>query len=260
LLAGTSHGIFVWQDGRWQPAGHVVQMEEKTTYVRRKGKRVKTTETVAKPAGEIDGRVNELDLTRSTWYAATSAGIFQSVDQGRVWTGGPVLGETNYSSVHSMGPVVLATRRTGIAVSQDGGKNWQPESLPGKLTSIRTSTIAPGGSMWVGGREGVYFSTDSGANWTSMSTLPISDINSIEYDSDLKRLVITSWSSTWVMAVNETDKSWKWWDAGWHVRGVRSNDGRLLAASLYNGVVVQPQDSAAKQVAAVAKQGIGAAR
>jgi hypothetical protein len=62
------------------------------------------------------------------------------------------------------------------------------------------------------------------------------------------------------MAVNETDKSWKWWDAGWHVRGVRSNDGRLLAASLYNGVVVQPQDSAAKQVAAVAKQGIGAAR
>jgi photosystem II stability/assembly factor-like uncharacterized protein len=261
LLAGTSHGIFVWQDGRWQTAGHVVQMEEKTTYVRRKGKRVKTTETVAKPAGEIAGRVNELDLTRSTWYAATSAGIFQSADQGKVWTGGPVLGQTDYSSVHSMGPVVLATRRTGIAVSQDGGKNWQPEPLPGNLTSIRTSTIAPGGSMWVGGREGVYYSTDSGANWTFMSKLPISDINGIEYEGDLKRLVITSWSSTWVMAVNETDKSWKWWDAGWHVRGVRSNDGRLLAASLYNGVVVQPQASPAKQVAAaVAKQGIGGAQ
>ena len=43
------------------------------------------------------------------------------------------------------------------------------------------------------------------------------------------------------MAVNEADKSWKWWDAGWHVRGVQSNSGRLLAASLYNGVVVQPQ-------------------
>jgi photosystem II stability/assembly factor-like uncharacterized protein len=57
LLAGTSHGIFVWQAGRWQPAGRVVQMEEKTIYVRRKGKRVKTTETIAKPAGEIDGRV-----------------------------------------------------------------------------------------------------------------------------------------------------------------------------------------------------------
>ena len=85
-----------------------------------------------------------------------------------------------------------------------------------------------------------------------------SDINGIEYESDLKRLVITSWSSTWVMAVNESDKSWKWWDAGWHVRGVRSNGGRLLAASLYNGVVVQPQTSAGKQIAGIAKQDIGA--
>jgi photosystem II stability/assembly factor-like uncharacterized protein len=252
LLAGTSHGIFVWRDGRWQAAGRVVQMEEKTIYTRRKGKRVKTTQTVAKPAGDIDGRVHGFDLTHSTWYAATSAGVFQSTDQGKVWMGGPVLGQTDYLSIHAMGPVVLATRRTGIAVSPDGGKTWQPEPLPGKLTTIRTSTIAPGGSMWIGGREGVYYSTDNGANWTFMSTLPISDINGIEYEGDLKRIVITSWSSTWVMAVNETDKSWKWWDAGWHVRGVRSNSGRLLAASLYNGVVVQPQNNAANPAVTVA--------
>jgi len=40
LLAGTSHGIFVWQDGRWQAAGHVVQFEEKTVSTRHKGKLV----------------------------------------------------------------------------------------------------------------------------------------------------------------------------------------------------------------------------
>jgi ligand-binding sensor domain-containing protein len=137
-----------------------------------------------------------------------------------------------------------------MAISQDGGKTWQPEPLPGKLTTIRTGTIAPDGSMWIGGREGVYYSTDSGANWTFMSTLPISDISGIEYEGDLKRIVITSWSSTWVMAVNDADRSWKWWDAGWHVRGVRSNGGRLLAASLYNGVVMQPQGN-------VSKTGIG---
>jgi ligand-binding sensor domain-containing protein len=146
-----------------------------------------------------------------------------------------------------MGEIVLATHRTGIAISQDGGKTWQSQPLPGKLTAIRTSTIAPGGSMWLGGREGVFYSTDNGANWQFMSSLPISDINGIEYEGDLKRIVITSWSSTWVMAVNESDKSWKWWDAGWHVRGVRSNGGRLLAASLYNGVVLQPQSDASKQ-------------
>ncbi len=247
LLAGTGHGIFVWQDGRWQAAGHVVQMVEKTTSVRRKGKLVKTTKTTAKPAGEIDGRVNEFDLTHSTWYAATSAGVYQSADQGKTWTGGPVLGQADFRNVHTMGSVVLATRRTGIAISQDGGKTWQEEPLPGQLTTIRTSTIAPGGSMWLGGREGVYYSTDNGADWKFMSSLPISDINGIEYEGDLKRIVITSWSSTWVMGVNEADRSWKWWDAGWHVRGVRSNGGHLLAASLYNGVVVQPQGSTPKQ-------------
>jgi photosystem II stability/assembly factor-like uncharacterized protein len=247
LLAGTSHGIFEWQDGRWQPENHVVQSLEKTTSVRRKGKLVKTTKTITKPAGEIDGRVNGFDLTRSTWYAATTAGVYESTDQGKVWTGGAVLGQADFRNVHAMGSVVLATRRTGIAISQDGGKTWQDQALPGQLTTIRTSTIAPGGSMWIGGREGVYYSTDNGANWKFMSSLPISDINAIEYDSDLKRIVITSWSSTWVMAVNEADKSWKWWDAGWHVRGVRSNGGHLLAASLYNGVVVQPQSSTSKQ-------------
>jgi hypothetical protein len=36
------------------------------------------------------------------------------------------------------------------------------------------------------------------------------------------------------------------------VRGVRSNSGRLLAASLYNGVVVQPQSDAASHAVTVA--------
>lgn len=251
LLAGTSHGVFVWRDGRWQPAGKVVQYQEKPSYTRRKGKLVKSTKTIAKPAGEIDGRVHQFDLAHGTWYAATSAGVFQSADQGKTWTGGQLLGQTDYRSVRANGSIVLATQRNGIAISQDGGKTWQPEPLPGKLTAIRTSTIAPGGSMWVGGREGVYYSTDHGANWTFMSSLPISDINDVDYDNDLQRILITSWSSTWVMAVNEADYKWKWWDAGWHIRGVQSNGGRLLAASLYNGVVMQPQDST------VAGRGVG---
>jgi hypothetical protein len=246
LLAGTSHGVFAWQDGRWQSAGHVIKTEEKVVYVKRKGKSVKTTKTIEKPAGEIDGRVHGLDLSQPTWFAATSAGIFASSNQGKVWTGGSVLGQNDYLSVHAVGQDVLATRRTGMATSQDGGKTWQGVSLPGKLTMVRTSTVTPGGGLWIGGREGVYYSTDKGANWTFLSTLPFSDISAIEYEADLKRIVITSWSSTWVMAVNEADKSWKWWDAGWHVRGVRSNGGRLLAASLYNGVVVQPSTSASK--------------
>ncbi len=250
LLAGTSHGIFEWTGGHWQPDGKVVKMEEKAVFTTVKHKRVRSTKTVSVPGGQIEGRVSGLDLSQNTWFAATSAGVYQSSDGGKEWTGGPVLGKTDYLSVHAIGPVVLATQRTGIAISQDGGKTWQGAPLPDKLTTVRTSTVAPGGSMWIGGREGVYSSTDKGANWTFMSTLPFSDISGIEYERGLERIVITSWSSTWVMAVNESDRSWKWWDAGWHVRGVRSSGGRLVAASLYNGVVVQPSQEAARPGAA----------
>ena len=250
LLAGTSHGVFEWTGGRWQPDGKIVKSEEKTVVSTVKGKRVRSTKAITLPAGQIEGRVSGLDLSQNTWYAATSAGVFQSTDGGKVWMGGAVLGKTDYLSVHANGPMVLATQRTGIAISQDGGKSWQGSPLPDKLTTVRTSTIAPGGSMWIGGREGVYYSTDKGATWSFMSTLPFSDISGIDYERALGRVVITSWSSTWVMAVNEADRSWKWWDAGWHVRGVRSSGGRLVAASLYNGVVVQPPQDAARPGAA----------
>jgi len=55
------------------------------------------------------------------------------------------------------------------------------------------------------------------------------------------RIIVTSGQSTMVFAIDETSKTWKWWDAGWTVRSVRSLGGRLIAASLYDGVVVQPK-------------------
>ncbi len=241
LLAGTSHGIFAWTGSKWEPQNKIVKLEEKTVTEVRKKHRIKTTKTISVPGGEIDGRVSSLDLARSTWFAATSGGVYMSSDAGKTWQGGPVLDHTDYLSVNSNGPLVLAARRQSLALSEDGGKTWKPLALPEKLSSLRTVAIAPGGSLWIGGREGVSYSVDRGANWTMMSTLPISDISSVSYDADLQRLIITSANSTWVLAVNESDKSWKWWDAGWNVRGVRSVGGRLLAASLYNGVVMQPK-------------------
>jgi hypothetical protein len=49
-----------------------------------------------------------------------------------------------------------------------------------------------------------------------------------------------------VLAVDPADRTWKFYDPGWKVRHVRSMSGRLVAATLYNGVVVEPQNSATK--------------
>jgi hypothetical protein len=47
-----------------------------------------------------------------------------------------------------------------------------------------------------------------------------------------------------MMAIDPVKKDWKWWDIGWNVHTVRSSNGRLIAASLFDGVVLQPKSSA----------------
>jgi photosystem II stability/assembly factor-like uncharacterized protein len=246
ILAGTNAGIFRWDGTNWQPDGKIVKEEQKTSYVVRKGKRVKTEKTVIVPGGEIDGRVSAVDASGSIWYAATSTGIYSSADQGVSWAGGPVLGKTEFRAVAAAGSEAVAAQRTSLSLSQDGGKSWQSLAMPQKLTWVHAVTMAPDGGLWLGGREGVFYSEDHGQNWTALSTLPISDINGLSYDPDLKRIIVTSWASSWILAVDPSDRTWKFWDAGWKVHNVRSSGGRLLAATLYNGVVIEPQKAPAK--------------
>jgi photosystem II stability/assembly factor-like uncharacterized protein len=246
VMVGTNAGIFRWDGTTWQPVGKIVKSETKTSYVVHKGKRTKVEKTVIVPDGQIDARVSDLDVSGSTWYAATANGIYSSADQGATWTGGPVLGQKEYRAVAAAGPMVIASQRTALAVSQDEGKSWQPLAMPEKLKWLQSIAIAGDGSLWLGGRQGVFYSQDHGQSWTEMSTLPISDISGLSYDSDLKRVVVTSWASSWVLAVDPANRTFKFWDTGWKVRHVRSSGGRLLAATSYNGVVLEPQKGAAK--------------
>jgi photosystem II stability/assembly factor-like uncharacterized protein len=246
ILAGTNAGLFRWDGASWQPDGKVVKSAKKTSYVVHKGKRSKVETTVAVPDGQIDGRVSDVDASGSIWYAATVKGIYASADHGATWEGGPVLGKTEFRAVAAAGPMVIAAQRTALSVSQDGGKSWQPMAMPPKLTWLQSIAVAGNGSLWLGGREGVFYSEDHGQSWTEMTTLPLSDISGLTYDPGLKRVVVTSWASSWVLAIDPSDRTFKFWDPGWKVRHVRSSGGRLLAATSYNGVVMEPQKTGAR--------------
>ena len=240
VLAGTNSGVFRWDGSAWKPAGKLVKAEKKTSYVVHKGKRSKVETTVLVPSGPLDARVTDIEASGPIWFASTAAGVYASSDQGASWEGGPVLGKAEYRAVASDGAMVVAAQRTALAVSQDGGKNWQALAMPEKLTWLQSIAIAGNGSLWLGGRQGVFYSEDHGQNWTEMTSLTVSDISGLSYDSELKRVVVTSWTSSWVLAVNPADRTFKFYDPGWRVRHVRSTGGRLLAATPYNGVVVEP--------------------
>ncbi len=241
VLAGTNAGIVRWDGTTWKPIGKVVKFQSKTSYVVRKGKRTKVETTVVVPGGQIGGRVSDINSSGSIWYAATANGVYASSDQGATWQGGPVLGKAEFRSIAADGPTVVAAQTTMLASSQDAGKTWQPVPMPQKSTWVQAIALAGNGSLWLGGREGVFYSEDHGRTWSAMTTLPVADISGLSYDPDLKRIIVTSWSTTWVLAINPSDRTFKFWDAGWRVRHVRSSGGRLLAATPYNGVVMEPE-------------------
>ena len=55
--------------------------------------------------------------------------------------------------------------------------------------------------------------------------------------------MVTSANNTLMMAIDPVKKDWKWWDIGWNVHTVHSTGSRLVAASFFDGVVLQPISS-----------------
>jgi photosystem II stability/assembly factor-like uncharacterized protein len=239
ILAGTNSGIFRRSGELWQPDGKVVNLSRKTITVVRHRHKIKKTSEVAGKAETIGAQVNSLSASGPVWFAATAAGVYRSADDGATWTG-PVLKDAPYEFVDAQDAVVFAAGRNELQLSTDSGMNWQAIALPQELTLVNAMTTTPAGLLWVGGRQGVFYSDDRGQTWHGMENLPVRNIDGISYDAALQRVMVTASSSTLVFAINSGDKSWKWWNAGWKVRMVRSMNGRLVAASLYDGVVVEP--------------------
>ncbi|MFZ0663654.1 MAG: transcriptional regulator [Acidobacteriaceae bacterium] len=240
IFAGTNHGLFRWDGSRWKPDNRVVNVKTRTVYVKRHGKRVKRTIVEGSRESVIDSQVNDLSLSRPVWFAATTDGVYRSTNHGASWAG-PSPDESDYQFVDAHDGVAFAARQGGLRLSEDGGEQWRSVALPAGLTSVGALATTPSGVLWVGGREGAFYSEDHGQTWKAIADLPVRDIDNIDYDPGLGRVVITSRNSNLIFALNPDDKSWHWWDAGWKVRMVHSVGGHLVGASLYDGVVVQPK-------------------
>ncbi len=241
ILAGTNHGIFRLDGAEWKPDGAVVNVKTKTVTVVRKGKKTTKEVTEESKPQTIEVQVNDLSVNGPVWFAATAEGVYRSATKGASWTG-PVVDEPNYHFVDGHGATVFAASRKALKLSEDTGVTWTAVNLPEKLATVRELATSPNGTLWLGGREGVFTSDDRGKTWTAIP-LPVANIDGVDFDAGLKRVVITSADSTLVFAVDPSDKTWKWWDAGWNVRMVHSVAGHLVAASLYDGVVVAPKES-----------------
>jgi photosystem II stability/assembly factor-like uncharacterized protein len=271
LLAGTSDGIFRWSGTAWTAADGGPAPATAPPAADKKAQAHKTRRAAHRPAAAkrtakapelrtIHGRVTALAAAGSTWYAATAQGVFRSTNDGDSWDGpilgGPTAGShespDRYTAMAVDGTSIFTARRDGIMVSSDQGVTWQTVALPVGLSTVDALTVSPNGVLWAGGREGAFFTADRGHQWYHLHRLPVVAINSLAWDASLSRVLLTSNESTIVFAIDPADKSWKWWNAGWPVHSVATLSGRLLAASMFSGVVAAPEPETASAGAAAA--------
>jgi photosystem II stability/assembly factor-like uncharacterized protein len=248
LIAGTNRGIFMLDRNasEWRPANTIV-MENTSFRPAKKGKK-KTTQIAVKTAtrSTLQARVNDIEITPKLWMAATSAGLFTSADQGKSWSGGPVLGKKDFTSVQMSGELVVAATGNNVLVSQDGGTSWKQGSLASYVTTIRGVTITPEAQILVASREGAFRSFDSGTTWEHMvNGLPDKNISSISYDETSKRLLATSVATGVVFQSHDGGRTWhRGPDSGYPLRRISVVRGRFVGATPFDGIVVQPENEA----------------
>jgi len=247
VVAGTNHGIFALtehpEDGgapRWEPRNTIANVLNKPVVEMHAGKRVNREKLVKAPVIALASKANALDVSGDVWLASTGIGLLTSKDKGASWQGGPVGGSVGYLAVCTLRSTMVAARADGVVVSRDAGSNWMPMSVPLALTSIHQVTFSSDGTLWLGAREGVYFTRDLGKKWMWVERLPFRDVDDLSYDAELGRVLVSSHGSDQIYAIDPKTLTWKWWQTGYKIGLARAAGNRILAASLFDGVVVEP--------------------
>ena len=245
VLAGTNRGIFALAatGGNWAPRNTIQNKVAKKTTVIKKGKKITTETLVPDKPQNLDGRVYALDLSGDAWLASTASGLLTSRDHGATWQGGLVQGSAEYVTAAAHGTVMAAARRNGVVLSADAGQAWTPVEIPSTITRINRAAFSTDGALWLGTREGVYLSRDNGATWSWIERLPLRDVNDVYYDPQMSRVLVSSRENDWVFALDLSAQDWTWTRAGWKVFLIRAAAGRLVAASQYDGVLVEPHSA-----------------
>jgi photosystem II stability/assembly factor-like uncharacterized protein len=260
IFAGTNHGVFYLTslNGEWQPAtmirGPLPQPQETASAAQpsksakssaARSRRVAGSHKTVAPEDviplESTPRIRAFDVAGNTWYAATNDGLFVSVDHGRKWYGTMIEGESDFIAVNSFadGRLSLVTPKRAF-LSPDEGKSWSEITYPQYVTGLYNLTAVPEG-LWLATREGALHSTDGGKTWEhTLGGLPARNVFAVGYDPAEQRLLATALNAHVVFESKDGGQSWQRSpDTGVSIRTAVDYQGRLLAASSYNGLLLQ---------------------
>jgi photosystem II stability/assembly factor-like uncharacterized protein len=251
IVAGTEHGLFVYDPASqmWKRAGEILPPPAPEKPKRARGSRaVKAEPPVAHKTvsqhelASIDGAVMTLSRFGDQLYAVTTDGVFAVDDPAKPWSKIEGLSADPWRYLAGAESKMLLASLNSLTLSTDAGKTWRPATMPQGLTQIGAVAIDGSGGLWAGGREGIYFSTDNGATWSTSKGLFVNGVNNIFYDKAGDRLLVTAnGSSTFAFSLHLPDQTMKYWDTGWNLRFMRPVGDYLVGITRFDGVVVQPR-------------------
>lgn len=238
LIAGTDHGIFALRQNaaRWMPRNTLAGKAEVATAKKGPGR------TAA--ANELTARVSVLEIAGQRWFAATSSALLVSSDSGESWRQESMPGVGVPVSISVAGKVVAIAGSNMVAVSVSGGESWLPSKPLAPEFAINSVAVDNSGDIWLAARTGLFRSTDAGDSWKPVSSLRLANLQTVQFDDDNHRILVTSGSSTNVFESSDNGKTWSAISTGWRLRNLRLAHGRLLATTAFDGVVIQPEITA----------------
>ena len=235
MLAGTTHGIFRLQDGLWTDSGTSLKSPDK-------GRRTPHATGGSEGRTTIDAVVYTLvPDDNDTTYAGTSQGLLRSNNDGLGWTPVSPLDMTEVRFFALQKNFLLAAGLKRISLSVDGGMKWLPIAMPADLTQVAAVAVDDLKNLWVGGREGVFYSSNNGASWKQIHDLDTPQVDGLYFDPVGNRMLLTTSVSTMIFSVQLPGHKVSYWDTGWKLRFARPVGDHLLGATLYDGMVVQPK-------------------
>ena len=241
LLAGTNQGIFVKgpAEQAWRPIDNIQDPPSAAGKKRAPIRAKRGAKADPPPRSGLNGRVADLDIDQEQWFAATSQGLFRSVDGGRTWRGVGILGQRDFIAVQTAGRTVIAITPAAMVVSRTGGKYWYAPHLPDNIAPLAGAALGPEGSIWLASRGGAYKSDDGGETWEhAISGIDALDVTSMIFDNENRRLLATTLSG----AFESTDRGRNWHRTGEstsRLRGISLGGGHLYARTDFDGVVSQ---------------------
>jgi len=260
ILAGTNHGVFYLTalNGEWKPAvmvraplpeQHETASPAPSSKTAKAAARSRSTTAPRKPAAleheialDKTPRIRSFDVTGSTWYAATNEGLFVSIDRGHTWYGGMIESESDFIAVNRLpdGTLGLIAPKRGF-LSHDQGKSWSQITYPQYVTGLYNLTAVPDGTLWLATREGALRSTDGGKTWEhTLGGLSARNVFAVRYDAVSQRLLATALGTRGVFESKDGGQSWQRTpDTGVSIKTALDYHGRVLAASSYNGLLLQ---------------------